>query len=174
MNLLIVLSFVANAFSQSDPDVEPCSVDVRWLNTDGNLSHRKSAETFKDVSFLVHLGRGYNCSGAEVAITATYLTEAQEFICSGTIRSALTVSSTIQNFNISFRPFTQNDFVRWRKQPGVRGEQIGKRLACFSLDGTADLGDSDRIRAGLMRVTIGVVPSAGGLGIVEAVFRFTP
>jgi hypothetical protein len=86
----------------------------------------------------------------------------------------MNVASLVQTFNISIRPFAQLDFVRWRNQPGVRGEQIGKRLACMNLDGTADLGDSDRLKAGWMRLAIGVAPPQGGLGMAEVIFRFGP
>ena len=123
---------------------------------------------------MVHLGRGPGCSSAEVTLSATYLSEGQDFICSGTIRSAMNVTSQVQTFNISIRPFMQNDFVRWRNQPGARGEQQGKRLPCFNLDGTSDLGDTDRQKAGWLRVSVGVFPSNGGLAVTEAMFRFVP
>jgi hypothetical protein len=149
-------------------------VDVRWLNTTGSVTYSRSLEIPAQLSLLAHLSRGTRCTDAEVTLTATYLTEAQDFICSGTIRQAMTVSSLVQGFNISVRPFMQLDFVRWRNQPGIRGEQQGKRLACLNLDGTSDVGDAERQKAGWMRVSIGVMPSAGGLAMTEAIFRFVP
>src|SRR5262245_27849805 len=182
MRFLSILGFVllscTNVLSQSQTsstsNVPQCPVDVRWLNTTGSLTYSKSLDGPVELSFLVHLSRGSGCSGAEVSVTATYLSEDQEFICSGPIRPAMNVSSQVQVFNTSIRPFTQLDFIRWRNQPGARGEQLGKRLPCMSLDGTSDVGDSDRQNAAWMRVSVGVLPAAGGLGVIDAVFRLAP
>src|SRR5262245_13800125 len=101
----LIILFSANGLSQSQrsTDTAPCSVDARWLNTSGTADHRRSSELPEQLTLLVHLGEGSNCSSAEITVTATYLTEAQDFICSGTIRSAMQVSSQVQVFNISIR-----------------------------------------------------------------------
>jgi hypothetical protein len=168
--LLFGSNVLGQSKSSSSSDVVSCGIDVRLLNTTGSLNHVRSSEAPEELSFLVHLS---GCGSAEVTLTATYLTDAQDFVCSGTIRSAMNVSSQVQVFNISIRPFKQLDFVRWRNQPGVRGEQQGKRLPCMSLDGTADVSDTDRQRAGWLRLSIGVIAS-GGLGLTEAMIRFVP
>src|SRR5262245_50909060 len=103
----------SSSSSSSSSDIT-CTVDARWLNTTGSLSHLRSTPTPDELSLIVHLGKGPNCSSAEITITATYLGENQDFICSGTIRNALSVSTPVQFFNLSIRPFTQGDFVRWR------------------------------------------------------------
>jgi len=175
MTSCFILALCMNARGQtSSSDSQLCAVDVRWLNTTGSVNYARSIDTAKELSFIVHLSRGSGCSSAEVSITATYLTDAQDLICSGTIRQAMNVSLPVQTFNISIRPFTQLDFVRWRNQPGVPGEQQGKRLACLGIDGTSNLGDADRQKAGWMRLTISVMPAGGGLSLTEAVFRFVP
>jgi len=179
MRFLASLSFIAlfgvNAFGQSDrsssSDVTICDADVRWLNTNGSVNYRRSSEVPAYLSFLVHLSHNGNCSSGEVTLTATYLTEDQDFICSGTVRQAMTVSSAVQTFNMSIRPFMQLDFVRWRNQPNQRGEQPGKRLVCLNVVGTSDVGDAERQKAGWMRLSLSVAPSAGGLAVSEAVFR---
>jgi hypothetical protein len=155
--------------------VTTCSADARWLNTNGNLNYYRSAQVPTSLSLLAHVSRGSNCSyNAEVSFTATYLTDNQDFICSGTIRQAMTMSSEVQTFNIEVRPFTQTDFLRWRNQPGVRGIQAGKRLVCTNLDGTADVGDIDRQRAAWVRISVGVLPVGGGIGIADALIRINP
>ena len=176
MRILAVLGLVAvvcgTALGQSSgSDSVSCGIDVRWLNTNGTITLNRSTETPTNLSFLVHLGKGANCSNGEISVTATFLTEAQDFICSGTIRSAMTVTSSVQEFNISIRPFMQLDFLRWRNQPGARGEQPGKRLDCANVDGTADIGDADRHKAGWMRLTIGGT-HRDAVSITEAMFRF--
>jgi hypothetical protein len=179
LSLGLLLLFCSNVFGQSSKpssssDVISCGLDIRWLNSTGSINYVRSTGVPEELSFLVHLAGGSDCGSAEVTVTATYLTESQNFICSGTIRSAMNVSSAVQAFNISIRPFTQLDFVRWRNQPGIRGEQQGKRLPCMNLDGTSDVSDTDRQKAGWMRLSIGVLSSGGGLGLTEAMFRFVP
>jgi hypothetical protein len=175
MRIFGLLFFIAmlsgTALGQQSSDVSSCGVDVRWLNTNGTVNYVRSSETPAQLSFLVHLSKGTNCSNAEVSVSATYLTESQDYVCSGTIRSAMTVTSNVQEFNISIRPFMQLDFLRWRNQPGARGEQPGQRLNCSNIDGTSDIGDAERHKAGWMRLTIGAAHS-GGLSITEAIFRF--
>jgi hypothetical protein len=171
--LLVCTNAIGQSQSQSGSSSEiSCAVDARWLNTTGSLSHQRSSPLPDELTLLVHMGKGSNCPSAEVTITATYLTETQDYICSGTIRNALTVSSQVQTFNLSIRPFSQGDFVRWRNAPGARGEQQGKRLPCMNLDGTVDLGDTDRVKAGWMRLSIGVIPNGGSLAVTEAMVRF--
>jgi hypothetical protein len=181
MRFLAVLSVAAllcsNALAQSEKsaaDSTLCGVDARWMNTSGNVSHPRSNENPVNLTLLVHLGRGSGCSSAEVMVTATYLSENQDFICGGTIRQAMSVSSLVQEFNIAVRPFMQLDFLRWRNQPGARGEQLGKRLNCTNIDGTSDIGDAERQKAGWMRLSVGVIPAGGGISVTEALFRLVP
>jgi hypothetical protein len=169
--LLACTSAIGQSQSSSSSEIA-CTADARWLNTEGSLSHLRSTPTPDELSLMVHMGKGTNCGSAEITITATYLGENQEFICSGTIRNALSASSPVQFFNLSVRPFAQGDFVRWRNAPGVRGEQQGKRMPCMNLDGTVDVGDTERIKAGWMRLSIGIFPSGGGVSITGAVVRF--
>jgi hypothetical protein len=171
---LVVLgctSAIGQSQSSSSSEIT-CTADARWINTTGSLTHLRSTPTPDELSLMVHMGKDTKCGSAEITITATYLGENQEFICSGTIRNALSASSPVQVFNLSVRPFAQGDFVRWRNAPGVRGEQQGKRMPCMNLDGTVDVGDTERIKAGWMRLSIGIFPSGGGVSITEAVVRF--
>src|SRR5262245_54252992 len=108
--LFFIVMFCGSALAQqSSADVSSCGVDVRWMNTNGSINYVRSSETLAQLSFLVHLSKGTNCSTAEVSVSATYLTDSQDFICSGSIRSAMSVTSNVQQFNISVRPFMQLD-----------------------------------------------------------------
>src|SRR5687767_3232350 len=96
--LALAMTFGLNAFSQSktsSSNFAPCSVDLRWLNTDGSLNYARSIQTPESLSLLVHVSSGEGCSTAEVNVTATFLSEGQDFICGGTIRSAMTVSQQV-------------------------------------------------------------------------------
>ena len=180
LSFSLVLLFSMSGLSQSrsssssDSDFTTCPTDIRWLNTSGSLNHQRSSELPVFLSLLTHLAKGDGCSSAEVTVTATYLTENQDFICGGTIRNAMNVSSQVQELNISIRPFMQLDFLRWRNEPGIRGEQAGKRLTCLNIDGTSDVGDAERQKAGWMRISVGVISAKSGLAVTEAIFRFVP
>jgi hypothetical protein len=169
------------AFGQSDRSdsassevVGPCIANARWTNTNANLTYSKQSQTPVSISLLTHVSKGRRCSSAEIRVTATFLSDAQEFICSGTIQQAMTTSSEAQTFNLEIRPFTQNDFLRWINQPGNRGVQQGKRLNCMSPDGTAEIGDINRIKANWIHVALAVLPDGGGLAVLEALIQANP
>jgi len=164
----------SSSSSTSSDNVSPCIADARWSNTNASLSYSKQLQTPISVSLLAHVSKGSNCSNAEIRVTATFLTDAQEFICSGTIPKAMTTASEVQTFNLEIRPFMQNDFLRWRNEPGIRGLQQGKRLNCTGLDGTADVGDLDRAKATWVHLAVTVLPTGGGLAVLEALVRINP
>ncbi len=180
--LVLTLTLAANALGQAGRSSSsassnapvPCSADARWTNTTGSSSYSRQTAVPVSLNLLAHVSKGSGCSGPDIAVTATFLGENQDYICSGTVLQALQMTSDIQNFNIEIRPFSQLDFVRWRNMPGGRGIQQGKRLACLNLDGTADVGDLDRQKAGWVRLSVAVQPSGGGLAITEAMIRIAP
>jgi hypothetical protein len=86
----------------------------------------------------------------------------------------MTVSSEAQTFNIEIRPFTQNEFLRWRNQPGVRGVPQGKQLSCTNYDGSADITDVDRSKATWLHLAVAVLPSGGGLAVLEVLLQMNP
>ncbi len=179
LTILMLVTFLSGyAFGQasrsssaSSDGVSPCVADARWSNTNASLTYSKQSQVPISVSLLAHVSKGSACSNAEVRVTATFLTDAQQFICSGTIPQAMTMGSEVQTFNLEVRPFMQQDFLRWRNQPGIRGLQTGKRLNCMSLDGTSDLGDIDRSRAAWVHIAVAVLPPGGGLAVIEALIR---
>jgi hypothetical protein len=176
LNILILTLMLNGSLSaqSSDSSSIPCAADAQWLNTNANTRYSRASQLATALSLLAHLSKGGECSGAEITITATYLSESLDFICSGTIRQAMSMTSQVQAFNIEIRPFAQLDFLRWRNQPGVRGMQQGKQLTCMNVDGTSDLGDTDRQRAEWIRLSAGVLPPAGGLAVTEVMIRITP
>jgi hypothetical protein len=159
--------------SSSDAAIPACVVDVRWVNTNGTITYSKQLQTPVSASLLVHISKGSACSNAEVRITATFLTEGQEFICSGTIPQAMTMASQSQIFNLEIRPLTQQDFVRWRNQPGAFGLRQGKSLMCANLDGTSDVSDIDRSKAKWIHIAVAVLPAGGGLAVLGGVIHIT-
>ena len=174
MRIAIVLIFMlvaaATAFGQESDSPVLCTADLKWLNTNTDLKYSRGAQIPASLSILAH--RGSTCP-TEITLTATYLTENLDFICSGTMRQALVMSSDVQSFNIEIRPFAQLDFMRWRNEPGTRGVQQGKRLVCSNLDGTSDVGDNDRQGATWIRLSVGAV-SRGGVAVEEVMLRITP
>ena len=165
----------SSSSSSSSPDnLAHCVVDARWSNTNASLTYSKQVQAPISVSLLTHVSKGSSCSNTEIRVTATFLTDKQEFICSGTIPNSMTASSEAQTFNLEIRPFTQNDFLRWRNQPGTRGLQQGKTLTCTGLDGTADVTDVDRSKATWIHLAVGVLPTGGGLAVLEALIRINP
>ena len=157
--------------SGSSDQVGPCIAEAKWSNSTGSLNFPRGSQLPVSLTILAHVSKGPRCTDSEVRLTVTYLTDTQEFICSGTIPRALTVSTESQVFNIEIRPFAQNDFVRWRNQPGVRGLQMGKPLPCLNLDGTSDIGDVDRSKATWVHIALAVLPNGGGLAVLEALIR---
>src|SRR5262249_16205958 len=126
------------------------------------------------LSMVTHVSKGTNCTNAEIRVTATFLTDSRNFICSGTISNAMTVSYEAQTFNIEIRPFTQNEFLRWRNQPGVRGVPQGKQLTCTNYDGRADITDDVRSKAMWLQVGGAVMASDGGLAVLEVLVQINP
>jgi hypothetical protein len=157
--------------SGSSDQVGPCVAEAKWSNSDGSLNFPRGSQLPISLTVLTHVSKGPRCADAEVRLTVTYLSDAQEFICAGTIPRALTVSTESQVFNIEIRPFAQNDFVRWRNQPGARGLQMGKPLQCLNLDGTSELADVDRSKATWVHIAMAVLPNGGGLAVLEAWIR---
>jgi hypothetical protein len=183
LNLLMLITLLgSHAFGQSSQsstsassdNVGPCIADARWSNTTAGLSYSKELQVPISVSVLTHVSKGSRCSNAEIRFTATFLSSTQEFICSGTMPQAMTMSSEVQTFNLEIRPFTQNDFLRWRNQPGVRGLQQGKRLNCMNLDGASEVGDIDRLKASWVHIAVAVLPTGGGLAVLEALIHVNP
>jgi len=173
--LITFLSGHSFAQNSSSSDTPPhCEADVRWTNTNANVNYSKGLQAPISISLLTQVSKGSNCSNAEIRLTATFLNSSQEYICSGTILQAMTISSEVQTFNLEIRPFTQNDFLRWRNQPGARGLQKGKELTCMNVDGTSDVGDVDRVKAAMIHLAVAVLPSGGGLAVAEALIRVNP
>jgi len=164
----------ANRSSSSNSDATACIADARWTNTNGSVMYSRQMQAPISLSLLTHISKGSGCSRAEVRLTATFLTDTQDFICSGTLAPTATVTSDVQVFNFDIRPFTQSDFLRWRNEPGTRGMAAGKHLSCYSVDGSADLGDTQRVNAGWIHLAVSVFPPGGGLAVVEAVVRINP
>jgi hypothetical protein len=175
--MLILSASVFGQSSRSSSDTFVCSADARWTNSGGTVNYSRSSQLSVALSLLTHVSSGSSCLNADLLVTVTFLDDSQNFICSGSVANsspALAVTSHVQTFNIEIRPFNQIDFLRWRNPPGVRGMQQGKRLSCANIDGTAEVGDTERVKAAWVRVTIAVLPPGGGLAIIEEMIRVAP
>ena len=167
-------AFAQSSSNSSSDNSIRCMADARWANTNGSLIYSKQLQLPVTATLLAHVSKGTNCPDGEIRVSATYLTSSRDFICSGSIQNAMTTSSEAQAFNIEIRPFTQNDFLRWRNQPGVRGIQQGRELKCFNIDGSSEVGDVDRAKAAMIHLTFAVLPKGGGLAIAEALIQINP
>ena len=70
---------------------------------------------------------------------------------------------------LEIRPLTQQDFLRWRNEPGIRGLQQGKPLKCFNVD-----RDMERARASSVYLSVAVLPPQTGLAVLDAIIRLNP
>jgi len=121
------------------------------------------------ITLLTYLSKGNACANTEIRVTATFLNQANESICSGVIPYAMTLSAELQIFNLEIRPLTQQDFLRWRNEPGIRGLQQGKPLKCFNVD-----RDMERARASSVYLSVAVLPPQTGLAVLDAIIRLNP
>jgi hypothetical protein len=151
-----------------------CVAEARWANGDRSLQYSKPSEWPVSMTLLAYVSKGSPCTNTEVRVTATFLNEANETICSGIIPAAMTSAAEVQIFNLEIRPLTQQDFLRWRNEPGARGLQQGKALKCLSVDGTSDVSDMERAKAASVHITVAVLPPHGGLAVLDAMIRLNP
>src|SRR5215510_8836961 len=90
----------SSSSSSSSDDVIRCVVDARWSNSNGSLIYSKQFQLPISLSMLTHVSKGTNCRNAEIRVTATFLTDSRNFICSGVVSNAMTAGSEAQAFNI--------------------------------------------------------------------------
>jgi len=162
-----------NRSSSSDGD-GVCVTDARWANGNRSLDYSRQSQQPISITLLTYLSKGTTCTDTEIRVTATFLNEANESICSGVIAHAMTLSAEVQIFNLEIRPLTQQDFLRWRNEPGIRGIQQGKPLKCFNVDGTLDVSDMERAKASSVYLSVVVLPPHDGLAVLDAIIRLNP
>src|SRR5205809_1885260 len=126
-----------------------CLTDARWANGNRSLDYSRQAQMPISITLLTYLSKGNACANTEIRVTATFLNQANESICSGVIPYAMTLSAELQILNLEIRPLTQQDFLRWRNEPGIRGLQQGKPLKCFNVD-----RDMERARASSVYLSV--------------------
>ena len=179
LTFVLIMSLSAHAFGQtnrsssSDED-DVCVTDARWANGNRSLDYSRQSQQPVSITLLTYLSKGNTCTNTEIRVTATFLNEANESICSGIIVHAMTPSAEVQIFNLEIRPLTQQDFLRWRNEPGTRGLQQGKPLKCLNVDGTLDVSDMERAKASSVYLSVAVLPPHAGLAVLDAIIRLNP
>ena len=178
LTLVLMISLSAHALGQtnrsSSNEDGVCLTDARWANGNRSLDYSIQAQMPISITLLTYLSKGSTCANTEIRVTATFLNEANEAICSGIIAQAMRPSAEIQFFNLEIRPLTQQDFLRWRNEPGIRGIQQGKPLKCLNVDGTLDVGDMERAKALSVYLSVAVLPPHAGLAVLDAIIRLNP
>ena len=176
--LVSLVSLSAPAFGQtnrsSSNEDSVCVADARWANGNRSLDYSRQSQQPISITLLTYLSKGTTCANAEIRLTATFLNEANETICSGIIARAMTASAEVQIFNLEIRPLTQQDFLRWRNEPGIRGLQQGKPLKCLNVDGSLDVNDMERAKASSVYLSVAVLPPQNGLAVLDAIIRLNP
>ena len=172
---VLMTALSANAFGQTNRSSSlsslssngdgVCLTDARWANGNRSLDYSRQAHRCR----YPLLSKGNACANTEIRVTATFLNQANESICSGVIPYAMTLSAELQIFNLEIRPLTQQDFLRWRNEPGIRGLQQGKPLKCFNVD-----RDMERARASSVYLSVAVLPPQTGLAVLDAIIRLNP
>jgi hypothetical protein len=178
---VLMLNLTAHAFGQSNRSSSglsngstTCVTDAKWANANANFAYSRLSNIPVSMTLLTYVSKGSVCTNTDIRITATFLNEANESICSGIVPLAITSASEVQIFNIEIRPLTQNDFLRWRNEPGKRGLQQGKPLRCLNADDTSDINDMERAKATSVHLTVVVLPPHAGLAVLEALIRLDP
>ena len=173
LTLVLMISLSAHALGQtnrsSSNEDGVCVTDARWANGNRSLDYSRQSQQPISVTLLTYLSKGSTCANTEIRVTATFLNQANESICSGVIPYAMTLSAELQIFNLEIRPLTQQDFLRWRNEPGIRGLQQGKPLKCFNVD-----RDMERARASSVYLSVAVLPPQTGLAVLDAIIRLNP
>ena len=87
-------ALVPNAFGQDrsssssskSDSLYLCTADARWANTNGQLSYSKQIQVPVSMTLLTAISKANECAkNGEIRVNATFLTESQDYICSGTI-----------------------------------------------------------------------------------------
>ena len=179
LTFVLIMSLSAPAFGQTNRSSSSegdgvCVTEARWANGNRSLDYSRQLQQPISITLLTYLSKGNTCANTEIRFTATFLNEANESICSGIIARAMTSSAEVQIFNLEIRPLTQQDFLRWRNEPGIRGIQQRKPLKCLNVDGTLDVSVMERAKASSIYLSVAVLPPHAGLAVLDAIIRLNP
>jgi hypothetical protein len=137
-----------------------CSAEVQWQPGPlkiSNLIVPVKASLFSLVSAPMDA-----CLPAEIRITATYFTDAGNFVCSGNLSVGQT--NLAQNTYFEFRPYELELFAKWRDRPTLE-QSTHHRLLCHDIEGLEVPYPAGQ--ASSMRIFATVFPKRGGLSTVH-------
>ena len=106
------------------------------------------------------------CLPAEIRLTATYLDDDGNAVCSGVIVNLVRQREPTAIINLDIRPWNFREFVRWRNEP-PQTNSGARILSCLGPDGQTEVAPTDLERVRTLRVLVTVLPPRGGLSTVE-------
>jgi hypothetical protein len=143
----------------------PCTAELRTV--DGT-----SARTVAGVDAVVLLNLigtvsqpVSRCLPASIWVTASYLGDDGELICTGTVRDAALQSTLSGPVSLEIQPWSLIHFVRWANQP-PRTDRGALRIACLSPDGLLEVATLPS-RTAAVSLRISLFPPGGGLATSE-------
>ena len=172
------LTSVCVAFSpawvlaQSQPDAATCGARAEWVNCPELLTVSRSMRPRLMLQLLTHVSRG--CLNGRVDLTASYLDPDSNVLCTGTLRNLASPGRNVQDLTLEVGPTVLRNFARWRNRPGERNEPVLEALACRSVDGRADLLDSQLEGASEVVITATLLPSGSGLDTAQCRIQIAP
>src|SRR5438034_11146790 len=103
LTFVLMMTLGAHAFGQTNRSSSDgdgvCVTDARWANGNRSLDYSRQSQQPISITLLTYLSKGTTCTDTEIRVTATFLNEANESICSGVIAHAMTLSAEVQIFN---------------------------------------------------------------------------
>ena len=144
-----------------------CSVELRRVNGAETRKVPPNAAALVPLNLFSTVSRPENgCLPAEVRITVSYMDNADNLVCSGSVENVAQQTSLAQSVNLEIRPWNFREFVRWRNEP-PQTNSGAKRLVCMNPEGTAETTTEEFERVFSARVRATVFPSGGGMSTTE-------
>jgi hypothetical protein len=138
-----------------------CQSELRWINND-----QKFYSLANPFQINLFSSTGIGCTPAEVRVTAIYLDNDENVVCSGVVDNVAQQDQNTQSIVLEFKPLIALEFVRWRN--GLRPPQpIAKRLVCIGPDQLTEASRNETDRAASVRIIITLLPRNGGLSNLE-------
>ena len=145
--------------AQSEPNAATCGARAEWVNCGEVVAVSRTMRSRLMLQLLTHVSRG--CLNGRVDLTASYLDRDNNVLCTGTLQNIASSSRNVQDLTLEVGPTVLRNFARWRNRPGERNEPVFEALACTSVDGRADLLDSQLEEAAAVVITATLLPSSG-------------
>jgi hypothetical protein len=144
-----------------------CSVELRRENGSDNRKVPPNVAAVVPLNLFSTVSNpDSGCLPAEVRVTASYLDNADNLVCSGTVEGVAFQTALTQSINIEVRPWNFREFVRWKNEP-PQVNSGAKRLVCVNPEGTAEITSQEFERVFIARVRATILPVGGGMSTAE-------